>query len=412
MTTLHHAQPKPTSIKIDMNQPVTESMRKKAAEVVMKAKVQLTINHPFFAQVVLGRKIAISDDVPTAYVTPRGFITVGTRFAAALSVQQAVFLLAHEAMHYAMLHGLRRVYRDPRKWNIACDAVINDLLQESKVGEFIEGGVDMKGSKDKTSEQVYEQLPEQKGGDGYSPGEGFDDLKDGEDGGGQGDRPPTESEMREIEEQVRVELANAAQVAKQQGKLPSGLEKVIDEIVHPLTPWHQLLERFMTSFVDAGLTWRRPNRRLRAHGLYMPTVDKEPRMGPVGIFRDSSGSCMDAATQAHFLGHINAILERCRPEKVYVIDCDCVVENVAEFTIDDLPIGPGKANPKGGGGTSFKPPFDYIAENGIELDCAVYLTDMYGNYPTEKPPYQTVWLTTTDKDDAPFGDVIKYRCEE
>ena len=168
----------------------------------------------------------------------------------------------------------------------------------------------------------------------------------------------------------------------------------------------------MTNFISAGISWRRPNRRLLAHNLYLPSADKEPRMGAIGIFRDSSGSCMDNATQAHFLGHINSIIEKCRPERVYVIDCDARVEMVREYTLDDLPILPGTANPMGGGGTSFAPPFRYVEEQGIDLEVAVYLTDMYGDFPAEAPTYPTIWLSTSDVKEAPFGDVLQYECTE
>src|ERR1051326_2727353 len=157
--------------------PVTPAIRKAAEDVLKKAKVQLAIHHPFWFQIAFGRKITLSDTVSTAYITKRGRITIGTHFLAELSVQQAVFLLAHESMHYAMLHTLRRCAREHKKWNIACDAVINDLLQQSKVGEFIDGGVNMPGSKDKTSEKVFDELPNPPSGKGKGKGQGGGDYE-------------------------------------------------------------------------------------------------------------------------------------------------------------------------------------------------------------------------------------------
>jgi predicted metal-dependent peptidase len=403
---------------------ITPAIRKKAEDVIRKAKVQLAIHHPFFAQIVFGRKINMADNVSTAYITPRGHITVGTGFVSELSVQQCVFLLAHESMHYAMLHSMRRVHRKPRKWNVACDAAINDLLQEAKVGEFIPGGIDMKGSKDKTSEKIYEELPDQggkgkgkkgkgQGGDGdgdgdgdpdYQPGEGLDDL---EDGGEHLD----EAEIREIEAQARSELAAAAQVARQQGKMPASMDRVIGDIISPPTPWHVLLERFMTALIKAGYSWKRPNKRFIGGNLYLPSADTEPKMGPVVVVVDTSGS-IGPQELNHFLGHINSILEKCRPEKMYVIPCDAQVYKHTEYTTDDLPITPQAAKDDklgaGGGGTSFKPPFRWVEEQGIEPDVLIYLTDMYGDFPDKAPDYQTVWLSIAGVDKAPFGDVIRY----
>ncbi len=390
-------------------QPITEAERKQAGEVVKKAKVQLTINHPFFAQIVLHRKIEINDKVATAYITQRGRIVVGTRFAAGLKVQQMVFLLAHEAMHYAMLHMLRRKHRNHKKWNVACDAVINDLLETAKVGESIEHGVRMPGSKDKTSEKVYDELPDQGGGKGksksssgqevYQPGEGFDDMDEGDN--------LDDSQVREIEEQIRQEVAQAAAVAKQQGHMPAGAERLIEDIINPTTPWQLLLERFMTSFVKADYSWKRPNRRHLAHGLYMPSSDRVPQMGEVVIVVDTSGSI--GPELPHFLGHINTIMSQCRPERIYVMHCDAKVHQVDEFEIADLPIM--IKNFKGGGGTSFRPPFKKVEKMGIEPEVLIYLTDMYGDFPEKAPDYSTVWLSTTKDMKAPFGDVIFYECE-
>jgi predicted metal-dependent peptidase len=415
----HQVQPSMQGKKLP---PITEADRTNAANVIKKAKVQLAINHPFFAQIVLGRKIEISDNISTAHINNRGKITVGTRFAASLKVQQGVFLLAHEAMHYAMLHLLRRKYRDPRKWNVACDAVINDLLTTAKVGEFIDGGVNMTGSKDKTSEKVYEELPDQGGGKGkgkggagkqqgqgqggsgqgdgdYQPGEGWDDLQD--------DEKLDESEVREVEEQVRQELAQAAAVAKQQGHMPAGMERLIDEIINPKTPWYILLERYMTSFVKADYSWRRPNRRHFGNGFYLPSSDKVPRMGTVVVVVDTSGSI--GPELPHFLGHINTIMSQCRPEKIVVMHCDAQVHEAKEYEMHDLPIIIKQF--KGGGGTSFKPPFAKVEKMGLEPEVLVYLTDMYGDFPTKAPEYNTVWLSTTKDMKAPFGDVIYYECE-
>lgn len=414
----HVSQPQQKAPQLE---PITDALRRQAGEVIKKAKVQLAINHPFFAQIVLGRKIEVSDRVSTAHVNVRGRITVGTRFAASLKVQQMVFLLGHEAMHYAMLHLLRRKHRDPRKWNMACDAVINDLLIAAKCGDFIDGGVNMPGSKDKTSEKVYEELPDQGGGKGkgqkgkggpkgdYQPGEGWDDL-DNDDGEGGMD----ESEVRELEEQVRQELAQAAAVAKQQGTMPAGMERFIDEIINPRTPWHILLERFMTRLVKAEYSWRRPNRRHVAGGFYLPSSNKVPQMGEVVVAVDTSGSI--SRELPHFFGHVNRILEVCRPEKIYIMPCDAQVHGVIELTVDDLPITmemvAKRGMARGGGGTDFRPPFRKVEKLGLEPEVLVYLTDMYGSFPEKPAPYDTIWLSTTKDMKAPFGTVIWYECEE
>ncbi len=40
-------------------------------------------------------------------------------------------VLAHEVMHPALQHHVRRSGRDPRRWNEACDYAINPLLLDA-----------------------------------------------------------------------------------------------------------------------------------------------------------------------------------------------------------------------------------------------------------------------------------------
>lgn len=74
---------------------VTAAVRAKAEDNLRKAKVQLVVHQPFFASIILKRKITMKDDVPTAYVNAKGYITVGTGWFSTLTVQQCMGLLAH-----------------------------------------------------------------------------------------------------------------------------------------------------------------------------------------------------------------------------------------------------------------------------------------------------------------------------
>ena len=105
-----------------------------------------------------------------------------------------------------------------------------------------------------------------------------------------------------------------------------------------------------------------------------------------------------------FAGHANRILETCNPERVVVIYCDAAVNRVDEFEPDDLPI---KFDACGGGGTSFKPVFDYIDDNDIEPEVVVYLTDGYGDQNLFTTTHETVWLTT-HSEAFDWGTVIKF----
>lgn len=375
---------------------VTAVMRAKAEDNLKKARVQVVLHQPFFANIILRRVIELKDDVATAYCTAAGKIVVGTAFAAKLTVRQLVGVLAHEAMHYAMLHHLRVGWRKPRPANIAMDKVINDILTASGM-ELPPEGIFQDGARDYAWEQLYDEN-EGGGGDGpYTPGTGNDDLSNE----GVGDVTPEQIEG------IKRELIQARQAAAKQGTLPAGLEKLIEEIINPVTPWFVLLERFMLLQIKAGTSWKRPNKRFVGHDLYLPSIDTQPKMGTLVIQSDESGS-IDVLTTTHWNGHINALIELCRPENVIVLHTDTVVAKAEEFEASDYPIA---FKTYAAGGTDMTAGFRWCADNGVEPDVFVCLTDGYTPF-GEAPGYPVVWLITTHGIEAPHGETIYYEITE
>ena len=51
-------------------------------------------------------------------------------------------LVAHELLHAALLHGLRRRERDPVLWNIAADIVVNGMIRKDTTYGLPLGGVE------------------------------------------------------------------------------------------------------------------------------------------------------------------------------------------------------------------------------------------------------------------------------
>ena len=379
--------------------PVTAAVRAKAEDNLRKAKVQLVVHQPFFASIILKRKITMKDDVPTAFVNAKGHITVGTGWFSELTVQQSMGLLAHEALHYALLHHIRVGWRKPRPANSAMDKVINDILKEAGM-ELPPNGTFMDGARDYAWEQLYDDTEEDGNGPGkgpYQPGTGNDDLS------GEG----ADDVISEQIEEIKQELIQAATAAKSRGTMPAGMEQLIKDIIDPATPWHTLLERYMLLQIKAGRSWKRPNKKYLAHDLYMPSTGTEAAMGTVVIQIDESGSVPDS-TFPHFSGHMNKIIELCHPEKVIVLHTDSRVAFVEEFSAEDYPI---TFTTHARGGTDMTQGFNWVEENGIEPDVFITLTD--GETPWIDSPvgYPNVVLSTTKGIELPHAENIYYELE-
>ena len=367
---------------------------------VSKAKALLILDHPFFGTAVSRRPIKYGIEVSTAGMTATGQMLLNPAWVEPLTVKEIMFLLAHEAMHYMLAHALRRKHRNHNAWNVACDKVINDTLIDAGVGDFIDGGVTLTEGRNYASEELYDENDDDigDGGIGYDVG----DIVD-ENG-----QPLDESQIHQLEVQAKIDTIQSAKVAKQSGKLPASIERIVDEMVTVITPWHEKLERYMTSKVKDGYSWSRPNRRFVGQGMYLPGYDYTPRMGELVLAVDTSGS-LSSEELAYFNAHINRILETCLPEKVTVIYCDYDIGGTQEYTPDDLPI---VLKPVGGGGTSFKPVFEWLLTYEGEVECLIYFTDGWGDQDElEEPAVDTVWLTT-EREKFPFGEVIKFDKEE
>lgn len=367
-----------------------------------RAKVSLVTQHPFFASILMRRTLIEDRTISTAAVDQRGQIYINPDWFETLSVEEVVFVLAHEIGHVIGQHALRRGARIPKKWNIAGDAWINDMLKAADIGTPVDGIVDMPGSKDITVDEIYNSLPDGNdgdgpGGDGPIGGIGDDIIERG--------TPLTAEEATRIDAETRVEIAQAAQAAKAQGKMPTALAKIIADLIDPGTPWYDILERYMVSYTRGDYTWSRPNRRF-ADIAYLPSTGKAAQMGEIVIQVDVSGS-INKTELAHYNGHISRIVSLCQPERVHVLYVDTgvckheVFEQGEEVTLEFY----------SGGGTDMEAGFEFIAQEGIDPEVFVCLTDGYTDFNVSNAPnYPVLWCISSDIN-APYGENIHFSLE-
>lgn len=369
-----------------------------------KAKAQIVLDHPFFASILLKKQLKADSSIPTLCVDARGNISYNEKFIDGLTVPQVVWALCHEIGHVIGQHAVRRKHRDAFKWNYAGDAWINDMLDDAGVGQRIDGTVNIQGSKDKTTETIYDTLPDQpKGKNGQGDGDG--DQWDNGLGHDIKDEDLTESEIKEIEANAKVEIAQAAQAAKARGKLSGKLAEIVADIINVKTPWYEILERYMTSKTQQNYTWTRPNRRFIGLDLYLPSMGTEPSMGEVVLQIDISGSVSKREID-YYNGHVSRIMKTCNPSKVHVIYTDTSVQHHEVFDQGQEV----KLSFYSGGGTHMPAGFDYCAEHGIEPEVFVCLTDGYTDF-GEQPDYPVVWCISSEVQ-APFGENVHFEMEK
>lgn len=376
------------------------------ASVLDRAKANLVYRHPFFASILMRRPLIEDNTIPTAAVDQRGNIYYNKQFVESLNLEQAIFLLCHEVMHVVGQHFSRLHTRDRERWNIATDAWINDLLQHEKVGQFIPGCVDMKGSKDELVDDIYNKLPQsQQYQQGQGKGKGQKGQYQGQGNAGAtgGDliergQPMSDEEAQAVGADTKIAVAQAAQAAKMQGKLPGAIADLVADMLASKVPWHDVLERFMVGFTKSDPSWKRPNRRFKE---YLPSTGKLPAMGKVVIQIDVSGSISKVELD-HYNGHMQRIIELCRPEQVDVIYVDTRVAKHQTFGPDEEV----KLEFYSGGGTDMEAGFDWVERQGLDPDVIVCLTDGYTGF-TQPPQTPVVWVCSTQQP-IPYGEVVRF----
>ena len=363
-----------------------------------RACAQLMIKHPFFGSLVYQHDMFITDQVETAGVSGSKQMMFNPDFIDQCSTPQLMFIVAHEVMHIVFAHVARKGSRDHKLWNIACDAVINEILVSEGVGEFVDGGIRLDGAETETSEKIYALLSQNQqnnSGSGNNNGDGDGDsmysgsltMKDLPEG----NQNMTESEIKSEIAEGKLKLGQAAAMARMQGKMGSGLSRIVDQILESRLPWYQLLERYITAKADQRYNWSHPHRR-RLNICYMPSRERIPSMGSIVLGIDVSGSISDEEV-AGFVGHCKAIFELCHPKKIYVVYCTTRVEAVDEFESGEE-IVPRKN--MWCGGTYMPAIMDWIEENDVDPDVCVTFTDGYTDYPNDdQVPCELVWVLST-----------------
>ena len=389
---------------------------------IQKARTALVLDHPFFGSLLFRLKGRESRSIRTM-ATDGVSLYWNPEFVETLNAATLAGTLAHEVMHPALHHHLRRSGRNPKRWNIACDYAINPLLVDAGLS-LPEGILLDNRYRGMSAEQIYnlletesksdqgsddeEEKPEPGGnGDmGESSCEGDSDSPSApETEGGIGqvlDAPLPDDETPTIEEQVRgwdVAVNQATAAARQAGKVPAGLERTLEGAAEAGIDWRELLRRLWSDTTAADYSWLRPNRRHLWTGLYLPGVVREGA-GEVAIAVDCSGSVSARQLQL-FEAEACSILEGQRPERVYVLYFDAAVHKVETYEAGQR-IG---LNPVGGGGTEFGPCFEWLDKRGIQPQTLVFLTDLYGSFPPSAPAYPVLWASTGGRK-APFGQVI------
>ena len=412
------------------------------------ARTRLILDKPFLGALVLRLPMveANPDWCPTTGTDAKQFY-YNPEYINSLTLAQTQFMLAHEALHCALSHFSRRQHRVLHRWNLACDYAINPLLVEDGLTPPYDTLI-MDEYKGMTAEEIYPLLQEDdnqetidehlydENSDGSGEGEQENpndnpppennkdqqqqekgDQSNDEAGGknqqnGQGQSQPqpgsnpqppplTPEEKETLEVQWQQRMAGAAQQAIQAGKMDGAMARMIDHLLQPRLPWRMLLSRYMTSMARDDYSYMRQSRRSQGNAI-LPSLHSSQVEVVVAV--DTSGSIRDTEIQ-EFLSEVSALKGQMRA-RITLIPCDATIADDAPWIFEPWEELILQTQISGGGGTDFRPVFEWVDAQSIKPEILVYFSDLEGKFPELAPTYPVLWLVK-GKEKPPWGQRIQ-----
>ena len=329
---------------------------------------------------------AIKDDCPTAYTNGRDEY-YGRAFVDDLTDPEFRGLILHENYHKLLRHLITWAWmfkENPKLANMACDYVINLIIYlENRDGFAVlpKGALLDERFANMSAAQVYKILKQEQEdnpddgdqGEGEGNGAGLDEHD------WEGAQEMSADEQRELAQEIDQAIRQGALTA---GKVGSGGNRAIDQLLQPEVNWREVLREFITETCRGSddSTWRQPSRRHLAMGILRPSGITE-RVGELVIAIDTSGS-IGQHELTKCLSEIKGVCDTVKPESVRILYWDTKV--CADEVYGDV-VG-AKASleqltqttkPAGGGGTMVQCVPDYIQQNNINAQAIIVLTDGY-----------------------------------
>ncbi len=407
---------------------------------ILRARLRLMLAHPFLANAVARLPLVeLDSDSPWKTAATDGYHIFWSRpFFSKLSEPELVGVLAHEVLHVVLDHLGRREARNQEKWNVAIDHATNLFLLGQ---EFVlpEPHLADNQYRDRSAEEIYSLLEgpnssgvglasrsstarvqriQRIGSPGpatkRSTGRGadrFDDHLHRDDPGiPQKIRrnQPTPLEMDRLKHDLVREMRDELARRSPHSALAGDLSEAILCSRRGRRSWVHMLQQFTGGIRRDDYRFLPPSKRHLWRGLYLPSATVPgPRLIVCAL--DTSGS-IGPAYAGRFLSEVHGlrVSAQCR---LFVLQCDAAIQKVEMYDAWDSPSSAALAQTIGGGGTDFRPVFDWIANTLIPKegrpDVLFYLTDGYGDFPRQAPPFPVVWLIPEScQGEVPFGSRI------
>jgi len=371
--------------------------------LLTKAKSQLTTKYPYFGMLASRLKHESNENIKS-YASNGVRFLYNSEFIESCSIEELSFILTNCVMHHILSHQQRKLKRKGYLWQLATDYAINNLL--SKNGMKMPEGVNYdKKFKNMYAEEIYDYLKKELIESGI---DAFDDEKT-QQHDEQNNKDLT-SKFRQVknikeelderdEEQWEYAAALAKEVSNRKSLMPLGFERLAKKVEAKDIDWKFELYNAINRHMRNNYAFMPPNKKHLYRGFALPSLTSDTLSLIVAI--DTSGSIQEEILGA-FIEEFKAIMQNFPAVNIELLIADAKVHAHYSFRgAEDLDFVL-----KGGGGTDYRPVFEYIDANFPMASMLLYFTDGEGVFPRFPPAYEVLWALSNKKERIPFGRAL------
>lgn len=400
-------------------------------KIINNLRGALCVNSPGFAALAMWIPTYAVDRQMVA-CTDGKLIYLGNKFfESEFSVKNQTAIIIHEMLHIVFCH-IQRFNKLEKKYhtihNLSTDCIINFGISQIKFVQLPKDCVTFDSllkddpiqyrisNSEWTSESLYEYLLKNK----------VTFINDSDFGDGlSGDLDPSSSniakeegievpdyvkELDQESEEVQREIWNKRLERAKQGDSPDGILRKLDkEFPKSKVDWRKPLRQYANQYLKPQrlVDWSKCSRRMMSTQsvIFTPGSKKSKAINRMGLIIDTSGS-IDQEQLMQFLTEVDSIQGFASAELILIYaDADVAAKYVIKRTETSIvkQVQAGGLTPAGGGGSVFYPALEELSKH--DIDVAIYLTDMYGDFGAFRPKFPVIWAATSQVK-GPYGKTI------
>jgi predicted metal-dependent peptidase len=382
-------------------------------ERLVKSRVKLLRESPFFGTLLLNTRHRVTDEVSTA-ATDGQTLLLNKAFMEEQTQPHFQSILLHEVLHMALEHieRMKDVFMtDAQTSNIAADIVVNGIIRDNGM-TLPESAIHDDDLKHLSVREIYNILRQKQQEDP-------DYLKDkygeaGESvneclkpGGGKSPNKPSEGGSERSGKTNWKDILNKAATiarAKSFGLHGAGLKRIFNDLLEPTINWRDALYKYITA---SRTDFEGYDRRFVHNGLYLDDLGG----GRIHVmaFMDTSGS-VDEQLLSEFVAELRFAVNALPSisGELWYFDTDLYPQGDIMEILDTPKL-------QGGGGTSFVKVMEKLRqaseEDSTVQTLGIVFTDGYARLNDfEEPESPVMWCISPGgvaNESLPFGEVIR-----